>query len=189
MLISIENPRPERDGFRRKGISGRHFRLAGVLAVCVFAFACGYRFAGSGDLPDSITSVGVRTFDNRTAEIGLENLLTNDMAFELTRSGRVPVKRPEAAAVVMSGTIRSLRVTNLSRRGSNVAQEQRVTLSVEFVAIDQDGETLWKRLLTDSEEYFVASDNFATRANRRAALESLSSRLAEKAYYGLTDRF
>lgn len=185
----IRNSGSKRGGPRPKAIAYPHLRLLGVLAVCMFVFACGYRFLGSGDLPDGITSVGVRTFNNRTAEIGLENLLTNDMAFELTRSGRVPVKRPEEAAVVMSGTIRSLRVSNLSRRGSNVTQEQRVTLSVEFVAMDQNGETLWKRLLSDSEEYIVASDNFATRANRRAALESLSSRLAEKAYYGLTDRF
>ncbi len=182
-------PCPEPSRPRRGGASYLHLRLAGVLAVCFCLFACGYRFAGSGDLPEGITSVGVRTLDNRTAEIGLENLLTNDLAFELTRSGRVPVKRPEEASVVMSGTIRSLRVSNLSRRGSNVTREQRVTLSVEFVATDQDGETIWKRLLSDSEEYIVASDDFATRANRRAALESLSSRLAEKAYYGLTDRF
>lgn len=159
-------------------------------AIWVLAAAgCGYRFSGSGDLPDGLGTVGVRTLTNRTAEIGLENTLTNDLAFELTRSGRLEVVGPEAASVVLSGTIRSLRVSNISRTGTNTTREQRVTLSVEFVATDRDGESFWQRTLTDSEEYLVAGDSFSTRARRRTALEILSRRLAEKAYYGLTDRF
>ncbi len=164
--------------------------LVAMLSVgWLFVPGCGYRFVGSGDLPEGITSVGVRTLENKTAEIGLENRLTNDLVFELTRAGRLPVVRPEEASAIMTGTIDTLRIRDLSRSSINIAQEQRVTLSVRFVVKNKAGETIWRRKLSESEEYLVGNDNFSTRANRNQALQTVSRRLAEKAHYGLTDQF
>jgi hypothetical protein len=164
--------------------------LVAMLSVGWLLFSgCGYRFVGSGDLPPGITSVGVRTLENETSAIGLENQLTNDLVFELTRAGRLPVVRPEEASAVMSGTIETLRVRNLSRSSINTAQEQRVTLSVRFVVKNKAGETIWRRKLSESEEYLVGTDTFSTGANRNQALQTVTRRLAEKAHYGLTDQF
>lgn len=160
-----------------------------AVAALMLLAGCGYRFSGTGELPEGVTSIGVRTLQNRTAEIGLENVLTNDLSLEMTRSGRVTVTRPEEASAVITGTITSLREGNISRTGISTSRQRRVTLSVEFVMSDREGEVLWRRVLSDSEEFLVAGDSFSTNANRRIALDEISRRLAEKAYYGMTDRF
>ncbi len=181
-------PSPPQEG-RKRQPRPNGFPAVSALILLWLVSGCGYRFVGTGDLPPGVTSVGIQAFQNRTTVVGVENTVTNDLVFEFTRAGRLPVVAPEDASVVMTGTIRTFRESSLSRTGTNTARERRATLSVEFVASRSDGEVLWQRVLSDSETYVVLPDNFGTQANRRVALEEVTRRLAEKAYYGITERF
>ena len=59
-----------------------------VIIISLFFSACGYRFAGSGNLPEGIQTIAIDIFKNRTTETGLENTITNDLIYEFTRKGR-----------------------------------------------------------------------------------------------------
>jgi hypothetical protein len=74
-----------------------------VLFVGIFLSACGYHFEGGGELPAGVRNVFVGVFENRTSETGLENIFTNDLINEFTRSKRFAGR--EKAEAVLSGVI------------------------------------------------------------------------------------
>ena len=46
----------------------------------IFLAACGYRFAGPGQLPGSAVSIHVAIMNNPTAEAGIEVVLVEEMS-------------------------------------------------------------------------------------------------------------
>lgn len=163
--------------------------LAIVLMVGITFSACGYRFAGSGNLPGGTKTIFVDVLDNRTAETGIENTFTADLRYEFVRSKMAAKK--ETADGILSGTIRSLRVETISRRSQTVSQERRVTAALDLNLQDQDGKILWSvKGISDSEAYPVtADDKTAIDRNKREAIIKLSKKLAESIFYRLTDDF
>jgi hypothetical protein len=55
----------------------------------MFLSSCGYRFVGSGSFPAGIKSVSIPILENRTSETGMENIITNDLIYEVTRDKKV----------------------------------------------------------------------------------------------------
>jgi len=161
------------------------------LAAALLAAGCGYRFAGGGELPGNIRRVAVLVLENRTSETGLENTVTNDLIYELTRNRKAQVVPAQQADARISGSIRSLSISSVSHSDADTSQERRVSVTVDLHLTDGDGETLWERQgITASETYdVVASDKVSTNQNRSEALTTLSQRLAERVYTSLTDNF
>jgi outer membrane lipopolysaccharide assembly protein LptE/RlpB len=161
-----------------------------LIFCCLAVAACGYRFTGGGDLPEGIRQISVTVLENRTGETGLENVLTNDLIYEFTRSGKATVTDREGADAVLSGVIQSVREDTVSRKGEQTALERRVTISVDLRLVDPGGEVLWAvKGLSANETYDVESDKLATEDNKQAALDTLSTRFAEKAFSSMTDDF
>jgi len=161
-----------------------------VLLCCLSVGACGYRFTGGGDLPEGVRKISVTILENRTGETGFENVLTNDLIFEFTRSGKASVTDREAADAVLSGVIQSMRDNTVSRETEQTAIERRVTISVDLRLVDTGGEILWAvKGLSANETYDVESDKLATEQNKRIALVKLSNRFAEKVFSSMTDDF
>lgn len=164
--------------------------FAGVLLCVPLLFACGYRFSGGGDLPRGIRAVYVQMFDNRTAETGLENTITNDLIYELTRSGKVTVTDRERADAVLSGVIRALYIVTVARKSENAALERRVTVSVDLKLTDSDGKVVWStKGFSANETYEVADAKLTTEKNKTDAIVALSKRLAERAFNRMTEDF
>lgn len=158
--------------------------------VLIFSFVisgCGYRFLGSGSLPEGIEKVHVNILENSTSETGVENIFTNAIRYEFIRQKKSAVK--EAADGVLSGEIKSLSYKTITHKKSHTSVERRVTVKVALNLKDRGGNTLWAKEVSAREAYDVNPDKLSTEQNRTQAISKLSERLAENVYFSLTDNF
>ena len=161
-----------------------------VIVILLFFPACGYQFAGSGDLPGGIQTIAIEILENRTTETGLENTITNDLIYEFSRKGRRVQKNSKKAEAVLTGVIESERITTISRQAQQSAIARRVKIIVNLKLTGSDGGVKWSASgLSEFEDYDVATDKQANEISKRRAIENLSKRLAEKIYNRLTDNF
>ena len=164
--------------------------ILAVIFIPLFFSACGYRFAGGGNLPKGIQTVAIEIFENRTTETGLENIITNDLIYEFTRKGRSVQKNSKEADAVLTGVIESERITTISRQAQQSPLARRVEITVNLKLTDSGGEAIWSASrISVFEEYDVATDKQVTEINKRQAIETLSKKLAEKVHNRLTDDF
>lgn len=158
------------------------------LVLTMMIWGCGYRFTGGGDFPFKVKSIFVPVFENRSAETGIETLITNDFIYELTRSSNVSVVEKEIADAVLWGVLTSLSTQTVSRSGTQTPLERRVRLYLDLKLTDRQGKVLWAtRGFSDDESYEVSSDKFSTEQRKQTAIKTLSKRMAEMIYYQLTD--
>ena len=161
-----------------------------VIIIVLFFSACGYRFAGSGNLPEGIQTIAIDIFKNRTTETGLENTITNDLIYEFTRKGRSVQKNSKKADAVLTGVIVSERITTISRQAQQSPLARRVEITVNLKLTGSDGGVKWSASNVSAfEDYDVAADRQVTDINKRKAIENLSKKLSEKVYSRLTDNF
>ena len=161
-----------------------------ILVVWVVFSACGYRFAGSGSFPAGIKTVSITIFENRTAETGLENTVTNDLIYEVTRSRGAALVRKDKAEADLSGVIVSTQTGAISRRDVGASTERRVTVTLNLKLTNTSGKIIWSANgVAQSEAYVVADDKQATEQNRKDAISKASKRLAEDIYNRLTEDF
>ena len=161
-----------------------------LIFIFLFFSACGYRFAGSGNLPAGIQTIAIEVLENRTPETGLENIITNDLIYEFTRKGRGVKKNSKEADGILTGVIVSERITTISRQAQQSPLARRIEITVDLKLTDSGGEVKWSRYgISEFEEYDVAADRQTTELNKRQAIETLSKKLAEKVHNRLTDDF
>ena len=128
-----------------------------IVLLSLLVAGCGYHFAGEHiSLPEDVHSVSVGNIENRSREQGLEKSL----AFALERE--VYVRRhfhmEEDAAggdVVLSGTIRSVRVTPVAFNANDQAVQFSIAVVLDVTLTRQsDGHVLWQvRGLRETDEY------------------------------------
>lgn len=166
------------------------FRISVVLFLWISVSACGYQFTGGGNLPAGVNSMCITMLKNRTGEIGIETIFTNDIIREFTRNSSVALTSRERADAVLSGVIRSLRIETVSRSGQNISLEDRVKLAADLKLTDQEGNIIWSvKDLSGNEAYNVTDNKLSTEHNRHDAISEISKKLAESVYYRLTGNF
>jgi hypothetical protein len=164
--------------------------ILAVIIIPLFFWGCGYRLAGSGNLPGGVQSVAIEVFENRTPEIGLENIITNDLIYEFTRRGRSVQKSSKTADATLTGVIESERITTISRQAQQSPLARRVEITVRLMLTDRDGVVKWSTSgVSIFEEYDVSSNRTVTERNKRIAIETLSKKIAERIHNRLTDNF
>jgi outer membrane lipopolysaccharide assembly protein LptE/RlpB len=162
-----------------------------ILLITWLCTACGYRFAGQGGFPGDTERLFVKVLENKTQETGVENILTAALLNELTlRKTDELAGGIDDADVVLSGAVNLVTIGTISESELGVADERRVTVSVDLKLTKKDGSVVWAAgNLSDSEEYFVNTDPERTDASRRDAIRVLSKRIAEKAVNRFSDDF
>ena len=156
----------------------------------MFFSSCGYRFVGSGAFPAGIKSVCIPILENRTSETGVENILTNDLIYEVTRDKKVALTSRDKADALLSGVIKSMRIDTISRKGTHSSLERRVRVTVDLKLTGPDGTVIWfAKDVSANEAYDVMPDKLATEQNRRDAISVLSKRLVERLYGRITGDF
>ena len=95
------------------------------IASALLFYGCAYRFAGGGELPGAVKIVSIAVLENKTAESGIENIITNDLIYEFTRNGKVVAKKDDADAY-LTGTIESANDEAISHKGDHTSLERRV---------------------------------------------------------------
>lgn len=165
------------------------FAVMIFIAATLLFYGCAYKFAGGGDLPGSVKKVSISVLENKTAESGIENMITNDLIYEFTRNGKVVAKIDDADAY-LTGTIESANDEAISHKGDHVSLERRVTVVLGLKLKDRSGNIVWtgKDIAAD-QAFAVMADKIATENERRKAIAVLSKRLAENVYNRLTDNF
>ena len=167
----------------------RTLLLIPALVLALTATACNYRFGGYREATVPLESLSIPPFENRTRQIGIETLFTNELVYEVGRGDRINLVAPDAADAVVYGVIRDLQTNTVSRQNLNVSLERRVYVTVELTVKNREGQAFWNYKLRENEVYFVEPDKVSTEANLREALAEISRRIAEKFHYRFSQAF
>jgi outer membrane lipopolysaccharide assembly protein LptE/RlpB len=164
---------------------------AAILAAGMLLAGCGYHFSGGGALPGGVARIRIDMLENRTGEVGLEQLFTNALIYQFTRSGKASVVNGADADAVLSGSISGLGLSAIAHGvGMQTATERLVQIRLDLTLTDTGGRVLWRgRNLTDSQAYSVSADNVVTRQSEQKAIRVLSQRLAETIHNRITSDF
>jgi outer membrane lipopolysaccharide assembly protein LptE/RlpB len=173
--------------------SAAHMRkmlpFAMVLGLIVVLAACNYRFGGYREGYEEIASLSIPPFENRTRQVGIEALFTNDLVYEVERGDRIALTDRGSADAVVKGVIKELQTNTIARENISTALERRVFVTVELTVKDRRGRKVWEQSIRENEAYFVEPDKVSSEGSLREALEAISLRIAEKFHYRFTQRF
>lgn len=161
--------------------------LVGLMGVVLVTASCGYRFAGGQPLPGGIQRVFVPLAENRTAESGMESVVTNALRREIIRRGLVvSAERTGADAALTAAIVRASGDT-ITRQTTVRALERNAVLTAVVTFSGADGTR--SRTVTTSQTYLVTPDPGSTDRQRRLALEQAAERLAQKVLNDLSADF
>lgn len=147
--------------------------------------ACGYHFSPGGEYIDpDVRKVFIEPFANRTSQANLEDTIRLAITDWFVRGRRFQIVDNEAQAdAIFRGTVKSLTTAPLSSRTTNLAAEERMTLTLELSFEDRrTKKVIWKDAnFSGTQDYPVASLS-DTETARKNALTKLSRDIAERAY-------
>lgn len=170
--------------------SRKRYVVLVMIGILTVLSGCSYHFSGSGNLPSSITRIYISMIENRTAEAGIENYLTDDLINEFIQRRKEALSRQEDAEGILSGSIDSLQDTPIAHSSQSKSTQRRVVLGVALKLVDREGKVIWAvNGINANQAYRVTDDKTLTEQNKKAAIRILSKRLAEKVYNRLTDDF
>ena len=168
-----------------------HRSLWIILGIVLILSGCGYRFVGGGSFPGGIKSVFVEILENKTSEVGVESTFTNDLIYEITRTGDVRLVSLDRAEGVLSGAITQIGTQTISRKDQKEAAERRLTVYVDLKLTGRNGKIVWLGNGIAANETYPVNDESKemTEKNKRDAFDKLSRRLAEVINNRLTSDF
>lgn len=132
--------------------------LSGLLAA-----GCGYRLAGkAAAIPESVDSIAVPIFTNRTTKYRLEQRLTSAVVDELTSRTRYRISSdPASAAAVLTGVVTGFTSTPVifsGRAGSTFLVTVRLRVELK--------DSRSKKLLFENRNYFFREEFELSRASQ-----------------------
>jgi outer membrane lipopolysaccharide assembly protein LptE/RlpB len=165
-----------------------------LAAVSVVSFyACGYRFADTGQFPSGVSTIFVQLFENRTSEVGIESVFTDELTGQFTTRGneRSLTDSATRSDAVLSGVIKQVDITNISKTSETVVSERRVVVTVAASLVSSNGKTVWQvGNVSGTGTYEVDQDDYEiTEGNKREAIALAAERIAEMLYNSLIEDF
>ncbi len=161
-----------------------------IAAALVTMFSCGYRFSSGGLLPGNTATVAVRTFENKSDYSGAETRFANALVQEIMIRSDTRVVDLQDADAVISGTIRSITFSTLSRTSSDQVLERQVTALIDVKMVDSEGLTVWElRNFRGVEDGFVSSDNTSDESGKKDVIEQAFAKMAHKIVAAMCDDF
>jgi hypothetical protein len=174
---------------RRRAIFHADTPLPISLLLCLLSAllisGCGYRFSPGGEyIEKKIRTVFIDNFTNRTGETYIDNTIRNAFINQFTTGSRFTiVDRREKADAVFRGSIDNITTAPLSYQKSNLAAEERVTITMELAFEEQDTKkSIWTNKSFSGYQDYATPDLNSKEANRKNALIKLSNDTAERAY-------
>ncbi len=159
-----------------------------LVAACGLCQSCasdptvGYAF--NADYDQSVRTVAVEVFDNRTFRHGVEDDLAEAIIREIHRSTPWKVSLGEDADTALTGAVTGVRNRKVStNRQSGLVQEQAVELTVSFEWKDRTtGEILVSRRRFSSMETFVPVPDVRERIEmgERAVVQEMAERIVRE---------
>lgn len=157
-----------------------------VLLICMgigmmVTASCGYQFEGGGYLKETVKNVAVTVLVNQTNEAGADLTFTNALIEEILENSDTRVVDEAMADAVLKGSVKAITFSTLSRSDSENVIERRVSVKLDLMLINQEGEVIWsvKDFDTD-EEYQVSDDQVTDDTNKLEAIDEVAERAAER---------
>lgn len=149
-----------------------------MLLLMSAAIGCGvYSFDPSGK--SEIQSLAIERFDNKTAEFGLSDRLTDLIIDAFIADGNVQVVPPDRANATLTGTLTGYRREPYEFDENDQVQSYRVVLNFEIAMVKPDGqEEKWRQQIT--EEGIYDADTETEEDGQRRASERLVETIINK---------
>jgi outer membrane lipopolysaccharide assembly protein LptE/RlpB len=165
--------------------------IAPFFLCALMTYACGYQFAGSGELPDNIQRIFIEVFENSTSKAGIERVVTNQLVFEFTRQReKILANDATNADATLKGVIKRVRTKTISRVGTEVANQREVIMTIDLKLINRSGDVIWAaKALSDRQAFDVSDSKLENDRNESLAISRLSERISERIFSRLTDDF
>jgi len=162
-----------------------------LFAVLICACGCGYRFVGSGTFPGGVKSVCIHVFENHTSQDGAEYIFTNSLVYEFTRRGGVTLAGEKDADAQLLGVVKAIRTDTITHKDVYASDQLSVRAQLGVRLVSKSGDLLWADDNISEHEIYDVAGNTATISdeNRKAALQELSDKMAERIYNQLTSDF
>ncbi len=151
-----------------------------ILFGILFVPACAY-YSLKGSLPPHLKTVAIPLFDNRTAEFGITETLTDAVIDEFIRDGSLKIADRSAADVLLLGTIVSVSDRAGAYDQQEVVQDIKVYITVRVECTDQvKRHTLWKERITQFGSYDPAEGPEGRSTAYEQAYEKISQEILNK---------
>lgn len=150
----------------------------------VFVISCGiYSFKGS--LPPHLNSVAVPLFDNRTAEFGVTEEMTDMLIEKLTQDGSLKIMDRSTADVLLEGTIVSISDRAGAFTANETVQDLRIYVTVQVTCTDQvRRQTMWEERLTQFGTYDPSEGPDARLEGINEAIDKICEEIINKTVSG-----
>ncbi|MFQ5697734.1 MAG: LPS assembly lipoprotein LptE [Myxococcota bacterium] len=156
--------------------------LAWGVASLVLLVGCGYRPLAAPRAADgSPLRIELQSFENRSREPGLEALISQALAEEITRRGLRPVygSGDPPAQLRLSGRIREVQARASAFSSAGLALEYELSVGLDVSLSRVGGDLVWRhRDLRLLERYSASADPQAQASNREQALRRMAAGLA-----------
>jgi hypothetical protein len=155
-----------------------------VLTLIAILPACGYRFTPLGGIiPEGTRTIAILAFVNDTNEPYIDVEVTKAVADEFLSDGRLKVIGPEAADLVLKGSVTKFDMTPSGYSSDNYVQSYTVSVSVNVSLEDvKTHKLIWQEKGLSSvfvSSYSVAlGDITTTKIAKETALTSASRDVA-----------
>ena len=147
---------------------------------------CGYSFAPKGENVDNrIQKVYVESFDNKTAQAGIENYVRTAFINQFIQNSRLKiVGSAESADAIVKGKILNLNTSPLSYRSNALVAEERATIILELTFQENEsGKIIWSsKNITGTVDYTLCTDINLIPAIKKDAFIKLANDMAEKTF-------
>jgi outer membrane lipopolysaccharide assembly protein LptE/RlpB len=170
----------------------KRFSVVGLLILALAVAACGYQFRGKqNNLPSDVRSIAVPVFKNDTNEIRIEQIFTDAVIFQFTRSQMVQVVSEGQANAVLRGAVKRVDIVDVALTADQTSRQRRITIFVSAkLTRTRDGLVLWQdKNLWQNRTYDVGNTPQATDSNKRQAITLLARELAQTLHDRVFENF
>lgn len=155
------------------------YNIVGIILLLLFT-NCGF-YSLKGSLPPHLKTVAIPLFENRTAEFGISEELTDYVIDEFTRDGSLKIADRSSSDVLVEGTI----VTISDRAGAFDTQEQVQDIKVYFTVRVEctdlvKRQTMWEERITQFGSYDPAEGPAGRSVAYQEAFEKIGQEILNK---------
>jgi hypothetical protein len=179
-------------------VNTRNLGLLLVLVAALASASCGYTLAGRGSfLPDSIKTIGVPAFGNRTPYLEVAQTLTQSVRTELIGRGKYKVLPQDTGVdALIKAEVTSISLTPSSFNAEQQATRYAVSVVVSIQLIQaSDQKVLWQNpsqmfreeYALGTEQGTVTVESFFGQSS--AAFERMSSDFARSVVAAILEAF
>jgi len=165
-------------------VKKKHYSYFILVLPMLLGLACGF-YSFKGSLLPHLKTVAIPLFENRTAEFGIAEQLTDAIIDEFTRDNSLKIADRSAADVLIEGSI--VRIND--RAGAfdqrEQVQELKVYITVNIKCTDQvQHQTMWEERITQWGSYDPSGGPDARLDGIAEAIDKISEQVLTKTVAG-----